>query len=74
MRTYGLYVPLTTDEFDRLRDLARAERRPLRDQAAMLLAQALWVASAGASAPDLTHPAPPPCASPGAAVKEGAPS
>ncbi len=59
MRTYGLYVPLTTDEFDRLRDLARAERRPLRDQAAMLLAQALGFASTGAPATDLAHPAPP---------------
>jgi hypothetical protein len=36
-----LYVPLTLAEFDQLRDVAAAERRPLRDQAAVLLAKAL---------------------------------
>lgn len=41
MSAHGLYVPLTTDEYDRLCNLARAERRPLRDQAAVLLARAL---------------------------------
>ena len=74
MHIYGLYVPLTTDEFDRLRDLARAERRPLRDQAAVLLAQALNIESIGAPAADHTSPVPSSCASTGVTVKEGAPS
>lgn len=58
MHNYGLYVPLTTDEFDRLRDLARAERRPLRDQAAVLLARALAFEQISVRTTDRTHSAP----------------
>jgi hypothetical protein len=36
-----LYVPLTRTEFDRLREVAQAERRRPQDQAAVILAQAL---------------------------------
>ncbi len=36
-----LFVPLTRDEFDRLRDLARVERRRPQEQAAVLLTRAL---------------------------------
>lgn len=36
-----LYVPLRRDEFDRLAELARAERRRPQDQAAVLLEKAL---------------------------------
>ena len=34
-------VSLTKDEYERLGELARAERRPLRDQAAVLIAHGL---------------------------------
>jgi hypothetical protein len=36
-----LFVPLTRDEFDRLLELARAERRRPQDQAALILARTL---------------------------------
>ena len=36
-----LFVPLTREEFDRLRELAREQRRRPQDQAAVLLAQSL---------------------------------
>lgn len=36
-----LFVPLTRDEFDRLRHLARTERRRPQEQAAVLLTRAL---------------------------------
>jgi hypothetical protein len=36
-----MYVALSVEEFDRLRESARAERRPLRDQAAVLISRAL---------------------------------
>ncbi len=43
-----LYVPLTTEEVDRLCELARSERRRPQDQAALLLSHALLAAVAGA--------------------------
>ena len=36
-----LFVSLTRDEFDRLREVARSERRRPQDQAAVLLVQSL---------------------------------
>jgi hypothetical protein len=36
-----LFVPLARDQFDRLRKLARAERRRPQEQAAYMLEQAL---------------------------------
>jgi hypothetical protein len=41
-----LYVPLTLDEAEQLREIARAERRRVQDQAGFLLAQALAAAAA----------------------------
>jgi hypothetical protein len=41
-----LFVPLTRDELDRLRELARAQRRRPQDQAAVLLTRALAVVTA----------------------------
>jgi hypothetical protein len=41
-----LYVPLRRDEFDRLANLARAERRRPQDQAAVLLEAAVREAEA----------------------------
>jgi hypothetical protein len=37
----GLFVRLRPDEVDRLAEIAKAERRPIRDQAAVLLTGAL---------------------------------
>ncbi len=34
-------IDLRRDEYDRLSEVAKAERRPLRDQAAWIVAQAL---------------------------------
>ena len=36
-----LFVPLTRDEFDRLHEMARVERRRPQEQAAILIARAL---------------------------------
>ena len=36
-----LYVPITTDEFDRLKELAWPDRRPPAQMAAYLLARAI---------------------------------
>jgi hypothetical protein len=36
-----LYVPLTRDEFDLLRNIARDEKRRPQDQAAAIIAQAV---------------------------------
>jgi hypothetical protein len=36
-----MYVPLSVEEFNRLIESARAERRPPREQAAVLIARAL---------------------------------
>ena len=47
-----LYIPLTTAEFARLRELAWAERRSPRDYAALLLAHALGCDEFGAPATD----------------------
>lgn len=58
MSAHGLYVPLTPDEYDRLRDLARTERRPLRDQAAVLLARALSFEQLGSPTIGHAFPAP----------------
>lgn len=46
-----LFVPLDPDEFDRLRALARAERRRPQEQAAVLLTRALGT-------PDIALPQP----------------
>ncbi len=37
----GLYVRIRPDELDRIAKIAKDERRPLRDQAAVLIAEAL---------------------------------
>jgi hypothetical protein len=37
----GVYVRLRPDELDRVAQIAKDERRPLRDQAAVLIAEAL---------------------------------
>jgi hypothetical protein len=39
-----LFVPLTTEELERLGELARAERRRPQDQAALILARTLATA------------------------------
>ena len=53
-----LYIPLTSVEYARLRELAWAERRSPRDHAALLLAQALGFAQTSAPATDHASPAP----------------
>lgn len=63
--SYGVHVPLTKAERDKLRALARAERRYPRDQAAVILTQALaalpessedtHAPPRGGSPPDLPH-------------------
>ncbi len=58
-----LFVPLTRDEFDRLREMARAERRRPQEQAAVILTSAL--------ATHLTAP-PPMITIPGEAMQAGA--
>ncbi len=40
-----LFVPLTREEFDRLKEVARTERRRPQEQAAVLIAQSLGVPS-----------------------------
>ncbi|MGE3600617.1 MAG: hypothetical protein AB7N70_34255 [Dehalococcoidia bacterium] len=37
----NIYVPLRTDEYERLQELARVERRPVKLQAAYLIACSL---------------------------------
>ena len=58
-----LYIPLTTAEFTRLRELAWAERRSPRDHAALLLTHALGFESGDAPATDRARPSAPPRAS-----------
>ncbi len=54
-----LYIPLTKTEFERLRDLAWAERRSPRDHAALLIARSLGLEQVGAPATDYAVPPPP---------------
>jgi hypothetical protein len=56
---HRLYVPLTSTEFVRLRELAWAERRSPRDHAAVLLLRALGLGLAGRPVTDHATPTPP---------------
>lgn len=48
-----IFVPLTRDEWERLLELARAERRRPQEQAAVLIAASLTAKPQGFLPPDL---------------------